>query len=86
MCVFLRLAFTGSHLQVQSVLLRLGSYVQACCEVVLKTFVGVSQLPAEMNGDVQASPTIASCSSAALGSPFSRGLPINCVTAGDAIF
>lgn len=63
-----------------SVLLRLISYVQTRCEVVngLRTFVGVSQLPVEMNGDIQASQTIAPCSSAAaLGSPFSRGPPIN---------
>lgn len=74
---------TGLHwkpLAGSVLLLRLVSYVQTCCEVVnvLKTFVGVSQLPVEMNGDVQASRTIVSCSSsAALGSPFSRGPPIN---------
>lgn len=76
MCIFLRLAYTGSHLQVQSVLLCLVSYVQTCCEVVhvLKTFVGVSQLPVEMNGEIQASRTVVSCSSsAALGSALSRG-------------
>lgn len=42
--IFLRLAYTGSHLQVPSMLPRLVSYVQACCEAVniLETFVGVS--------------------------------------------
>lgn len=80
MCIFLRLAYTGSHSPVQSTLLLLVSYVQTCCEVVnvLKTSVGVSQLPVGMNGDVQASRTTVSCSSsAALGSPFSGGPTIN---------
>lgn len=50
--IFLRLAYAGSHLQVPSMLPRLLSYVQACCEAVniLETFVGVSKLPVEMNG------------------------------------
>lgn len=65
MCIFLRLAYAGSRLQVQSVLLRRVSSVQTCCEVVeiLTTFVGVSQLPGEMNGDIPASQTMVSCSS-----------------------
>lgn len=80
MYIFLRLAYAGSHLQVPSMLPRLVSYVQACCEAVniLETFVGVSKLPVEMNGDIQASQTTVSCSSSTvLGSPFSRGPPIN---------